>query len=59
MKTTAILQEACLGEAANLLYTDYKTDTDLTPFTQLGGEDFYDASGSISLQEISKCLSHR
>jgi hypothetical protein len=32
-----------LEEAAEFLYEDYKNDENLTEFTQLDGEDFYEA----------------
>jgi hypothetical protein len=32
-----------LEEAAEFLYEDYKSDKNLTEFTQLDGEDFYEA----------------
>ncbi len=34
--------EAGLEEAANCLYTDYKNDDDLTAFTRLDCENFYE-----------------
>jgi hypothetical protein len=41
----AIRQEKKLSlkEAANLLYNDYKSDKELTIFTQLDTEPFYEA----------------
>jgi len=33
-----------LEEAAEFLYEDYKSDKNLTEFTQLDGEDFYEAN---------------
>ena len=32
-----------MSKAANLLLSDYKTDTELTAFTNLDYEDFYEA----------------
>jgi len=32
-----------LEEAAELIYEDYKSDKNLTEFTQLDGENFYEA----------------
>ncbi len=36
-------QEASMMEAADCLYNDYKNDKNLTVFTQLDCEDFYEA----------------
>ena len=35
-------QDKTLEVAAERLYDDYKNDTELTIFTQLDGEDFYE-----------------
>jgi hypothetical protein len=37
-----------LKEAANELYSEYKTNNELTAFTSLDGEDFYEARGSLA-----------
>jgi hypothetical protein len=36
-------QKTILGEAADALYNDYKTDKNLTDFTSLDYEEFYEA----------------
>jgi hypothetical protein len=36
-------EKLSLKDAANLLYNDYKTDSELTIFTQLDMEPFYEA----------------
>ncbi len=37
-----------LKEAANELYSEYKTNNELTAFTSLDGEDFYEARGNLA-----------
>jgi len=37
-----------LEEAANELYSEYKTNKELTAFTSLDGEEFYEARGSLA-----------
>jgi len=42
-KTKITFTKKSLVEAAELLYEDYKNDKNLTEFTQLDGENFYEA----------------
>jgi len=42
-RTKITLVKKSLEEAAELLYEDYKNDKNLTVFTQLDGENFYEA----------------
>ena len=37
-----------LEEAANNLYSEYKTNNELTDLTSLDGEDFYETRGSLA-----------
>jgi len=42
-KTKITFAQKSLEEAAEFLYENYKNDKNLTEFTQLDGEDFYEA----------------
>jgi hypothetical protein len=42
-KQELTFMEKSLKEAAELLYEDYKNDKNLTEFTRLDGESFYEA----------------
>ena len=43
LKSIRQQKEQSLNEAAQTLYNDYKTDKDLTVFTKLDAESFYEA----------------
>ncbi len=42
MRTSEIIKEIQMQNAAEALYSDYKTDEELTIFTNLDFEDFYE-----------------